>query len=82
KRKRVTKKKDPNAPKRPASSYLMFQNDVRKELKEAGKSFSNTEVLAMVKERWTNMGEEEKTVYADRLAREKARYTAEKTAYD
>ncbi|KAJ7047878.1 hypothetical protein C8F04DRAFT_25020 [Mycena alexandri] len=82
KRKRVTKKKDPNAPKRPASSYLMFQNDVRKELKESGTSLTNTEVLAMVKDRWQTMTEDQKAVYIDRLAKERERYQVAKTAYD
>ncbi|KAJ7929087.1 hypothetical protein B0H13DRAFT_954853, partial [Mycena leptocephala] len=82
KRKRVTKKKDPNAPKRPASSYLLFQNEVRKELKERFPTLTNTELLTMIKNQWTTMSDADKAVYNDRMSKEKERYNAEKSAYD
>jgi hypothetical protein len=67
KRKRVTKKKDPNAPKRPASSYLLFQNEVRKELKERFPTLTNTELLTMIKNQWTTMSDADKAVSANPL---------------
>ncbi|CAK5275847.1 unnamed protein product [Mycena citricolor] len=83
KRKRGTKKeKDPNAPKRPASSYLHFQNEVRKDLKERFPESTNTELLNMIKTQWQDMSEAQKAVYNDRVAKEKALYAAAKTAYD
>jgi hypothetical protein len=66
KRKRTTKKKDPNAPKRPASSYLLFQNEVRKEIKAQFPQLSNTELLNVVKTNWNEMSEEQKAVGATR----------------
>ncbi|KAJ7067898.1 high mobility group box domain-containing protein [Mycena amicta] len=82
KRKRATKKKDPNAPKRPASSYLIYQNEVRKELKERHPDLNNTELLHLIKTQWSDMSEEKKTVYQDKMAKAKERYNAEKDAYD
>lgn len=83
KRKRNSvKKKDPNAPKRPASSYLLYQNDVRKEIKEKFPEMSNTELLNLIKTNWATMPEAQKAVYSDRMTKEKERYNAEKTAYE
>jgi hypothetical protein len=62
KRKRNTKPKDPNAPKRPASSYILFQNEIRKELKEKHPNLTNPELLNMISEMWKKMSEEEKAV--------------------
>ena len=60
KRKRTIKPKDPNAPKRPASSYILFQNEVRKELKERHPGLSNADLLAMISEEWKSMSDERK----------------------
>lgn len=60
KRKRNTKPKDPNAPKRPASSYILFQNEVRKELKEQHPNLDNAGLLSLIAEQWKNMPEEQK----------------------
>lgn len=62
KRKRATKPKDPNAPKRPASSYIMFQNEVRKEIKAQYPDISNAELMTLIAEQWKNMGDEDKQV--------------------
>lgn len=62
KRKRVAKKKDPNAPKRPASSYLIFQNEVRKDVKERFPALNNTELLNVIKKQWSEMPDAAKAV--------------------
>ena len=60
KRKRPVKPKDPNAPKRPASSYILFQNEVRKELKERHPDLTNADLLALISEQWKSMSDEQK----------------------
>lgn len=62
KKKRKTKPKDPNAPKRPASSYLLFQNEIRQELKAKNPHLTNNELLAQISKVWTDMPKEEKDV--------------------
>jgi hypothetical protein len=62
KRKRAVKVKDPNAPKRPASSYLLFQNAVRQETKKENPTLPNNELLALISQRWANMSDSEKQV--------------------
>ncbi len=60
--KRKRKAKDPNAPKRPASSYLIFQNDVRQELKQKHPEKTNNELLTMIAKLWSEMPREQKEV--------------------
>jgi hypothetical protein len=61
-KRRKRKPKDPNAPKRPASSYILFQNEVRKELKASHPNISNHELLNMIAKQWQEMSEEDKAV--------------------
>jgi transcriptional regulator HMO1 len=63
KRRIVSKKvKDPDAPKRAASSYIFFQNDLRQELRKEHPAISPTEVMARVKKQWAEMTSEQKAV--------------------
>lgn len=62
KRKRVTKVKDPNAPKRPASSYILFQNSIRADLKKEHPNIQNAELLGLIAKQWQEMPEEDKNV--------------------
>jgi transcriptional regulator HMO1 len=62
KRKRKLKPKDPNAPKRPASSYLLFQNEVRQELKSKHPNIPNNELLNLIAKAWAEMPKEQKDV--------------------
>ncbi|KAF7331830.1 HMG box domain-containing protein [Mycena kentingensis (nom. inval.)] len=80
--KRKRKKKDPNAPKRPASTYLVFQNDVRNGLKQKFPDLAHVDIMAMVAEQWANMTEADKAVYQEKVNKDKERYAAEKSAYD
>jgi hypothetical protein len=65
KRRRVKKPRDPDAPKRPPSSYLLFQNEVRQAMKKANPSMANHEILTSISQRWAQMSPEEKEVGAD-----------------
>lgn len=62
KRKTPKKPKDPNAPKRPPSSYLLFQNEVRNELKQSFPDLPNSELLKMISVRWAKMSDADKQV--------------------
>jgi hypothetical protein len=64
KKKKPKKIKDPNAPKRPPSSYLLFQNEVRAELKAKFPNLPNSELLQMIAKRWAAMSDEDKEVLA------------------
>lgn len=62
KKKRKVKVKDPAAPKRPPSSYLLFQNEVRQEVKAKNPNMPNNELLGMIAKAWSEMTKEQKDV--------------------
>ncbi|EJD00836.1 uncharacterized protein FOMMEDRAFT_51667, partial [Fomitiporia mediterranea MF3/22] len=60
-RKRGEKKpKDPNAPRRPPSAYIIFQNEVRDEMKSINPGMVYHDVLNKISERWSKMTPEQK----------------------
>ena len=61
-KKAARKPKDPNAPKRPPSSYLLFQNEIRNDLKEKFPDVPHSELLKMIASRWAALSEVEKQV--------------------
>ncbi|KAL1939659.1 hypothetical protein VTO73DRAFT_9692 [Trametes versicolor] len=81
-KKRAKKIKDPNAPKRPASSYILFQNDVRSELRKKNPEMRNNELLSHIAKLWSEMPQEQKEAYEARNRSEKDRWLAEKAVYE
>ncbi|KAH9843788.1 high mobility group box domain-containing protein [Rhodofomes roseus] len=79
--KKTRKKKDPLAPKRPPSSYLLFQNEVRSELKKTHPGMPNNELLGMIAKQWSEMSQEDKEKYETLQKAAKDRYLDEKSAY-
>ncbi|KAF8529228.1 high mobility group box domain-containing protein, partial [Hysterangium stoloniferum] len=54
------KVRDKNAPKRPPSAYLLFQNDVRKDVKAANPNMANNELLKEIARMWAEVPAEDK----------------------
>ncbi|CAL1701972.1 unnamed protein product [Somion occarium] len=81
KAKRVKKPRDPNAPKRPASSYLLFQNEVRQQLKDKNPTLPNNELLSLIAKMWKEMPKEQKDTYEARQKMAKEEWIVNKTAY-
>ncbi|KAI0299761.1 high mobility group box domain-containing protein [Multifurca ochricompacta] len=84
KKRRVANKKtrDPDAPKRAASSYIFFQNDLRQELRKQHPDISPAEIMARVSKQWAEMMPEQKAPYERLQAEAKQKWEAEKRAYD
>ncbi|KAI0034399.1 high mobility group box domain-containing protein, partial [Vararia minispora EC-137] len=57
---KARKVKDPNAPRRPASSYILFQNDVRPSLRETFPGLTHTELMTRVSKLWAELPAEKK----------------------
>jgi hypothetical protein len=63
KKRRTNKKiRDPDAPKRAASSYIFFQNELRPELRKQHPDITTTDILSRVKKQWAEMTPEQKAV--------------------
>jgi len=83
KRKRKDKvAKDPDAPKKPISSYLIFQEAKRKELMEQHPGSPYKEILKRLGVIWKSMSETEKEPYARAHAKAIAQHGAEMAAYE
>ncbi|KAI8582174.1 hypothetical protein K450DRAFT_229374 [Umbelopsis ramanniana AG] len=72
-------KPDKNAPIKPPSAYVMFSNDVRKELKDYNMSF--TELARIVGNRWKNIESNVKQTYEDAANLAKDEYLRELAEY-
>jgi len=68
------KVKDPNAPKRPATSYIMFQNDVRDDLRQKNPGLPYKELLGKVSEAWQALADDQKKQYQDAADVNMAKY--------
>lgn len=61
------KKKDPNAPKKTPTAYLLFSNEVRSKVKEENPDLTFGETMKKIGEMWNTLDTEEKSKY-DKLA--------------
>nr|VZI12177.1 unnamed protein product [Spirometra erinaceieuropaei] len=83
--KRKTKKapKDPNAPTRPQSAYILWFNENRADIKQSlGGSASVTDVAKAAGERWKTLDPSVKAKFQARADELKAKYEVEKKAYE
>jgi len=82
KKKRAKKVKDPNAPKKPANSYLLFTMDIRADIIKKEPELKATEVMKKCAEMWKNIDKEKKEFYEKKCTEMKKVYEKEKKAYD
>ncbi|KIY73285.1 HMG-box [Cylindrobasidium torrendii FP15055 ss-10] len=66
--KRKRAKKDVNAPKRPASSYILYQNEKRKELQEKFPDSSFQELMKLVAEQWNKLDDAQRKPWVEQHA--------------
>lgn len=78
---KVKKFKDPNAPKKGLSAFMLFSNDHRAEIKTNNSDASFGEIGRLVGEAWKNLSDKQRSVYVQRSEADKARYTQEFEAY-
>merc|ERR1719334_463240 len=74
-------KKDPNAPKRPLSGYMIFVNAVRPQVVKDNPDFSVTEVLSAIGKMWADVGSSDKEKYNNKAAKAKKAYEKELAKY-
>ncbi|KAG1811220.1 uncharacterized protein BJ212DRAFT_1375704 [Suillus subaureus] len=82
KRKREKRAKDPNAPKGPASAYILFQNDIRSAYKKEHPDMSNKELLRLIGDQWKTLSEDKKDFYRDQHGRAKKKHEVDLAAYN
>ena len=74
-------KKDPNAPKRALTAYIIFSTEEGKKFREANPEMSATAVIKELGRRWGTLGPAKKSGYEKKAAEDKERYNAEMESY-
>jgi DNA mismatch repair ATPase MutS len=74
-------KKDPNQPKKPKSSYLLFSDQFRKSNIETFHKKSVKETAKIIGSAWKALSQEEREVYENLSVEEKGRYKKEWEEY-
>ncbi|XP_050377231.1 high mobility group B protein 13-like [Argentina anserina] len=82
KKKEEKKVVDPNKPKRPASSYILFSKEARKNLMEERPGINNSTITALISVKWKELNEEERKVYNDQVAEAMEAYKKELEEYN
>lgn len=77
-KKMARKAADPNAPKRPPSAYLVFQNEVRGDMRKRHPDLPYGELLGKVSEAWKALPEADKKIYQDNTDEEMRKWKEEK----
>ncbi len=77
---KAKKEKDPDAPKKPQTSYFLFMNAKRAEVKLADPTLSFGAMTKKLTEMWKSLSDEERKTYEDLAAKDKARYQEEMEA--
>ena len=72
-------KPDENAPQRPPSSYVIFSNEIREEVR--GQNMTFTDIAKLVGERWQKLSPAGKEPYESRATALKQKYNSELAEY-
>ena len=75
------KKKDPNAPKKPKSSFMYFSNAKRAEVKAANPEASFGDIGKLLGNEWKQLSNDAKTEYEKLAEADKVRYQKEMENY-
>ncbi|KAF5753517.1 putative chromatin remodeling & transcriptional activation HMG family [Helianthus annuus] len=81
-KKKSKKIDDPNKPKRPASSFLLFSKEARKDLSKERLDISNAQLTALVSVKWKELSEEERQRWNREAAEAMEAYKKEMEEYN
>ena len=73
--------KDPNAPKRPHTGYIIFCTEKRDDVKKANPDLSATQITSKLAATWKVLPNSTKQLYLDKAAADKGRYKQELSTY-
>lgn len=80
--KKLAKKKDKNAPKRPLSAFMFFSKDRRETVRTDNPDASFGEIGKLLGENWRSLSDGDKTPYNAQAADDKKRYEKEIANYN
>eukprot|EP00520_Triparma_pacifica_P013941 CAMPEP_0118664978 /NCGR_PEP_ID=MMETSP0785-20121206/18353_1 /TAXON_ID=91992 /ORGANISM="Bolidomonas pacifica, Strain CCMP 1866" /LENGTH=193 /DNA_ID=CAMNT_0006559025 /DNA_START=200 /DNA_END=777 /DNA_ORIENTATION=+ len=77
----VKRTRDPLAPKKPLTSFILYQHANRAEFKEANPTYTFGELASYTSKMFKELGSEEKKLWEDKATKDKARYEREMKEY-
>ncbi|TRY75371.1 hypothetical protein TCAL_00698 [Tigriopus californicus] len=77
-----TKNKDPHAPKRGLSAFMLYSGEVRPKIRASNPDMPVTEVAKVIGARWAEVSDEEKARFNALAAKDKKRYEAAMEVYE
>jgi len=80
--KRIRAKRDPNQPKRPATAYILFQNDVRETFRATHPELNSKELSQELSKAWQALPLEKRQPYLDQAGKNKEAYNEQMKVYD
>jgi len=75
------KKKDPNAPKRPRSAYILYCTEMRDDVKKQHEGAKPAELMQIMGQMWNQLPAHKKTEFNDKAKEDKTRYNDEMKSY-
>ncbi len=81
KKKKTKKKKDPNAPKRNQSSFFLYSNATRNDVKAANPEAKFGEIAQIISRHFKALPEEERAYWDEKAAQDKVRYQRDMEIY-
>ncbi|KAF9601226.1 hypothetical protein IFM89_017411 [Coptis chinensis] len=82
KKQKDEQKSDPNKPKRPASSFILFSKEMRKNLVQERPEISNATLNALISVKWKELNETEKEIWNNIAANAMNAYKKEMQEYN
>ena len=82
KKKKAKKKKDPNAPKRNQSSFFLYSNATRNDVKAANPEAKFGEIAQIISRHFKALPEEERAYWDEKAAQDKVRYQRDMEVYN
>ncbi|KAL4353206.1 hypothetical protein GQ457_06G037840 [Hibiscus cannabinus] len=73
---------DPNKPKKPASSFLLFSKEARKTLVQERQGINNSTLNALISVKWKELSEEERNVWNGKAAEAMEEYKKKLEEYN
>ncbi|XP_058096079.1 high mobility group B protein 6-like [Magnolia sinica] len=82
KKQKEMRKVDPNKPKKPATSFLLFSKETRKELLEERPGINNSTLSALISVKWKELNQAEKQIWNDKASKAMVAYKKELEEYN
>lgn len=79
--KKVKSKKDPNAPKKPSTAFILFSSEQRSLIKEQNPEITFAELSKKLGESWKSVDDKTKSKFIDLAEADKDRYKKQMESY-